>query len=79
MIKALAQLTGRSIVNVPLARISTNAELASLFFDQKYYVDGEKVPVKLSFKDIIFVMEDVDAVSKVVRRRDGKTTAEVTY
>lgn len=79
LIKALAQLTGRSIVNVPLARISTNAELASLFFDQKYYVDGEKVPVKLSFKDIIFVMEDVDAVSKVVRRRDGKTTAEVTF
>ena len=79
LIKALAQLTGRSIVNVPLARISTNAELASLFFDQKYYVEGEKVPVKLSFKDIIFVMEDVDAVSKVVRRRDGKTTAEATY
>jgi len=24
-------------------------------------------------------MEDVDAVSKVVHRRDGKTTAEVTY
>jgi len=72
-------MTGRSIVNVPLARISTNAELASLFFDQKYYIDGERVPVKLNFKDIIFVMEDVDAVSKVVRRRDGKTTAEATY
>merc|ERR1712038_87241 len=34
---------------------------------------------KMNFKDIIFVMEDVDAVSKVVRRRDGKTTAETTY
>jgi len=40
-----------------------------------YYVEGERVPVKMSFKDVIFVMEDVDAVSKVVRRRDGKTTA----
>jgi len=79
LIKALAQLTGRSIVNVPLARISTNAELASLIFDQKYYVEGERVPVKLGFKDVIFVMEDVDAVSKVVRRRDGKTTSEATY
>ena len=79
LIKALAQLTGRSIVNVPLARISTNAELASLFFDQKYHVDGERVPVKLGFKDVIFVMEDVDAVSKVVHRRDGKTAAEMTY
>ena len=79
LIKALAQLTGRSIVNVPLARISTNAELASIVFDQKYNIEGERVPVKLGFKDVIFVMEDVDAVSKVVHRRDGKTTAEVTY
>ena len=79
MIKALAQRTGRSIVNVPLARITTNAELAAIFFDQKYYVEGERVPVKLNFKDIIFVIEDVDAVSKVVRRRDGKTTTEATY
>lgn len=78
MIKALAQATGRSIVNVPLARISTNAELASVFFDQKYNIDGENVPVKLAFKDVIFVMEDVDAISKVVRRRDGKTSSEMT-
>jgi len=76
LIKALAQKTGRSIVNVPLARISTNAELADLFFDQKYYVQGERIPVKLNFKDVIFVMEDVDAVSKVVRRRDGKINGE---
>jgi len=31
------------------------------------------VPIKLGFKDVIFVMEDVDAASKVVQRRDGKT------
>jgi len=79
IIKALAEHTGRSIVNVPLSRISTNAELASLVFDQKYHIEGEHVPVKLGFKDVIFVMEDVDAISKVVRRRDGKTTSEVTY
>jgi chaperone BCS1 len=73
LIKALAQHTGRSIVNVPLARISTNAELQSIFFDQTYHVQGQYVPVKLGYKDIIFVMEDVDAASKVVKRRDGKT------
>jgi len=79
MIKALAQHTGRSIVNIPLSRISTNAELASIFFDQKFNVEGERLPVQLSFKDIIFVMEDIDAVSKIVRRRDGKKTSDVTY
>ena len=73
MIKALAQYTGRSIVNVPLARISTNQELMDIMFDQQYLVMGDEVPIKLGFKDVIFVMEDVDAASKVVQRRDGKT------
>jgi chaperone BCS1 len=72
LIKALAHHTGRSIINVPLARISTNAELQSIFFDRTYHVQGQCVPVKLGYKDIIFVMEDVDAGSKVVKRRDGK-------
>ena len=31
------------------------------------------MPIKLGFKDVIFVMEDVDAASKVVQRRDGLT------
>merc|ERR1719410_2208344 len=41
-------------------------------------VEGDDVPNKLAFKDVIFVMEDVDAASKVVQRRDGKSTAAVT-
>mmetsp|Transcript_76804 Transcript_76804/g.138558 ORF Transcript_76804/g.138558 Transcript_76804/m.138558 type:complete len:792 (-) Transcript_76804:49-2424(-) len=78
LIKAMAQHTGRSIVNVPLARIGTNQELMDIMFDQQYMVEGEEVPIKLGFKDVIFVMEDVDAASKVVHRRDGKSTASVT-
>jgi len=76
LIKALAQHTGRSIVSVPLGKISTNKELMSLFYDQKYNIAGEHVPIKLGFKDVIYVMEDVDAASRVVRRRAGKKTAE---
>ena len=34
---------------------------------------GDEVPIKLGFKDVIFVMEDVDAASKVVQRRAAKT------
>jgi len=71
MIKALAQYTGRSIVSVPLTRISTNSELMDMFFQQRYSVAGEYMSIKMKFKDVIFVMEDVDAASKVVRRRDG--------
>ena len=79
LIKALAQHTGRSIVNVPLARISTNQELMDIMFDQQYMVMGDEVPIKLGFKDVIFVMEDVDAASKVVQRRDGKTGVGQKY
>ena len=78
LIKALAQKTKRSVVNVPLSKISTNSELYHLFFNQKYHVDGEDLPVHLNFKDFIFVMEDVDAVSDVVKRRDGKRTGDFT-
>lgn len=77
LIKALAHHTGRSIVNVPLAKIATNAELQSVFFDSRYYIQGESVPVRLGYKDVIFVLEDVDAASNVVKRRDGKKTADI--
>mmetsp|Transcript_14742 Transcript_14742/g.46374 ORF Transcript_14742/g.46374 Transcript_14742/m.46374 type:complete len:641 (-) Transcript_14742:41-1963(-) len=71
MIKALAHHTQRSIVNVPLARLDTNSELMEVMFDQRYHIVGQEVPIKLGFKDVIFVMEDVDAISKIVHRRDG--------
>ena len=73
LIKALAQHTGRSIINIPLARLSTNQQLMDLMYDLKLNVMGQDVAVQLGFKDVIFVMEDVDAASKVVQRRDGKT------
>lgn len=71
LIKALAHATKRSIVNIPLARIKTNQELTDLVYDLRFSVPGEDVPVKLNYKDIIFVMEDVDAASKIVHRRSG--------
>jgi len=69
LIKALAHYTGRSIVNVPLARITTNKELANVFSNQHYVVEGQMKSIKLGFKDVIFVMEDVDAASEVVSKR----------
>ena len=49
----------------------------SIFFDRTYNIEGTSVPVQLGFKDVIFVMEDVDAASNVVKRRDGHKTADV--
>mmetsp|Transcript_70675 Transcript_70675/g.113919 ORF Transcript_70675/g.113919 Transcript_70675/m.113919 type:complete len:621 (-) Transcript_70675:219-2081(-) len=78
LIKALAHHTQRSIVNVPLARINTNAELTEVMFDNRYQVLGQEVPIKLRFKDKIFVMEDIDAIASIVHRRycqEARTSA----
>jgi len=77
LIKAMAAKTGRNIVNVPLARIKTNQELMDIVFDQTFNIAGEELPVKLGFKDLIFVMEDVDAASKIVHSREKKTALKV--
>ena len=76
LIKALAHATNRSIVNVPLSRIRTNQELTDLVYDLRFSVPGQDIPVKLKYSNIIFVMEDVDAASKIVHRRAaGKDAA----
>merc|ERR1712139_94554 len=59
-------------VSVNLAKVKTNQELMDLMFDMVFPVQGGDVPLKLKFEDVIFVMEDVDAASKVVYARKGK-------
>ncbi len=86
LIKALAHHTGRSIINIPLSRLSTNQQLMDLMYDLKLSVLGQDVPITLSFKDVIFVFEDVDAASDIVHRREPeplgprvvKTTRELS-
>lgn len=55
-----------------------------IVFDHNYSIVGDTRPVSLSFEDVIFVMEDVDAGSRIVRERDRskrrggtRATAEV--
>ncbi|CAK9036331.1 unnamed protein product [Durusdinium trenchii] len=42
-----------------------------MMFDLSYSVKGEDEPFKMEFKEVIFVMEDVDCASKVVYARKG--------
>ncbi|CAJ1945560.1 unnamed protein product [Cylindrotheca closterium] len=69
LIKALAHYTGRHIVNVPLSRISTNASLMSLLFNKRYMTNDSGAYSSLDFNRIIYVFEDVDASSDVVKSR----------
>lgn len=68
LLKALANRTGRSIVTINLSSISTNGQLKSIFFNSNYTNDlGQSI--QLGFADKIFVMEDLDADSEVVKDR----------
>eukprot|EP00760_Papus_ankaliazontas_P002234 PhM_4_TR10904/c0_g1_i1/m.49327/K08900/BCS1; mitochondrial chaperone BCS1 len=70
IVKALAQYTGRHVVTVPLAKISTNQELYDIMYDLKFPTPGDDcVPEKYAFDKILFLMEDVDAASDIVKRR----------
>ena len=46
------------------------AELMDCIFDQSFKVPGEDMPIKLDFSKVVFVMEDVDAATSIVLRRD---------
>uniref|UniRef100_A0A383VM89 AAA+ ATPase domain-containing protein n=1 Tax=Tetradesmus obliquus TaxID=3088 RepID=A0A383VM89_TETOB len=70
-IKALACHSKRSIISIPLSRIKTNQQLMDMMFDQRVQVEGEDMKIPLPFSKTIFVMEDVDAASHVVQKRDS--------
>jgi len=69
LIKSIAQYTGRHIVDVPISKVKTNQELFDIMFDLVFAVPGEDEALRMKFDNIVFVMEDVDAASKVVYAR----------
>jgi len=71
VIKALAHRTNRHIVQVPLGKIKTNQTLIDLMYQTRFKVSGEDMPISLKQSDCIFVFEDVDCCSNIVKRRDG--------
>jgi len=72
LIKALAHATNRSVISIPLGSIKTNQQLMDVMYDLKLKVDGSDNTPRLEFKDVIFVIEDVDAASKIVLRREAQ-------
>lgn len=70
IIRALALHTRRHIVNIQLNKIKTNDTLMKIFFIRDLFPKGEKA-VRLDPKHVIFVIEDIDAIGDVVKRRDS--------
>lgn len=69
LIKAIAQHTGRHVVNVSLKRLKTNEQLFNLMYGREFDVIGEDMAMRLPFSKLIFVMEDIDAATEIVKRR----------
>mmetsp|Transcript_13587 Transcript_13587/g.20272 ORF Transcript_13587/g.20272 Transcript_13587/m.20272 type:complete len:608 (+) Transcript_13587:202-2025(+) len=79
IIKAIAHKTQRHIITLPLSRIQTNNQLMNAMYDLSYSVPGADERVRYSYDQIIFVMEDIDAASSVVLRRDSKESKQSDY
>ena len=81
LIKALAHYTGRHIVNVPLSRVNTNTQLTNIFFNKTYSLGGDSnhsgiSTLTLDFSKTIYVLEDVDANTDAVKKRESDTSAK---
>jgi len=80
-IKAIASKTGRSILNINLNKVTTNAELYQIMFNRQFYIEDSNgySLMQLDYNDCIFVFEDVDAQSSVVIDRKLKEIAKEVY
>ncbi|ETM53780.1 hypothetical protein L914_02779 [Phytophthora nicotianae] len=78
VIKAVAEKTGRHIVNISLGKVKTNQELMDAMFDLRYAIDRLDLPVRMGFKDVVFVMEDIDCASSVVATREEGSPTPVS-
>jgi mitochondrial chaperone BCS1 len=69
-VKALSHYTDRHIVSVPLSKLKTNQELYDIMFDRVFPCrEDDGVPQRLDFDKVIFLMEDVDAATDIVKAR----------
>jgi AAA+ superfamily predicted ATPase len=75
-IRAMANFTGRHIVNVNFSNIKTVTQLKKLFYSEEIdvYKDDESretTRLKVPVNQRIFVMEEIDALGKTVLDRKG--------
>jgi AAA+ superfamily predicted ATPase len=74
IIRAVANLTKRHIINVNFSSISTATQLKNLFFNEKLtvYTDSSMSTydvLTIPIQDRIYVLEEIDALTNVVKQR----------
>ncbi|KAG2779532.1 hypothetical protein PC129_g22970 [Phytophthora cactorum] len=78
LIKAIAQYTKRHVVTISLGKIKTNQQLLDALFDMKFAVQGLDSPIEMAFEDVVFVMEDIDCASSIVKARAAEVNEPPT-
>ena len=82
IIRAIANLTKRHIVNVNFANITTATQLKNLFFNEKLSVYTDSTMsnfqiITIPLEHRIYVLEEIDAISDIVKQRvDGELKNE---
>lgn len=74
-IKALRTYTNRHIVNVSLSKIKTNQQLIDLMFSTKLIARHAEAEFHITFDNVIYILEDIDVLSDIVRARDSKAAS----
>lgn len=69
-IKALANETGRHIINFSFKIIKTQKDLFTLFFEDQYNEDNKKCSIGFDKKIIVF--EDIDCIGDIIMNRNNK-------
>lgn len=70
-VKALAAYTGRHVVSIPLHLIQTNQQLYDIFLVRNFTCVGDSNET-LPLEEIIFYMEDTEALNQVIWARQRK-------
>jgi len=81
IIRAMANLTKRHIINVNFANITTATQLKNLFFSDKLTVFTDSTmfnadTLTIPIENRIFVLEEIDAIGNIVHQRDPDATQE---
>jgi hypothetical protein len=75
-IKAMANKTGRHVINVRLSEIKTKTCLKKLFCNETIHIidphTRQKDSIHVPINKRLYVVEDIDAMSELVRKREYK-------
>lgn len=73
LIKCMANYLGRHVVALSLKMVQTRMQLLQFFYETQY--NSQNRPLSVGFDKKIIVLEDIDCLGSLVKKRDAKAAA----